>query len=101
MTANDTQVTCDECGGTTEQDFVSMTLWAPGGLVVIEDVPAHVCGVCGEQFYDDPTQAKLRELASSGFSRKNVVREMTVPVYSLGERHDEEDASDHEERKTA
>lgn len=99
MSNDPTQTTCTQCGGVTEDDSVSMTLWAPSGLVVIEDVPAHVCGVCGEQFYDDPTQSKLRDLASGGFPRRMMVREMTVPVYSLA--GDAEATADPDERQTA
>lgn len=97
---DETQVTCQACGARTERDSVSMTLWASGGLVVIEDVPAHVCVACGEQYYDDPTQAKLRDLASGGFARKDVVREITVPVYSLAV-DASTDAHEPDERQTA
>lgn len=100
MSDHETQVNCQACGASTERDSVSMTLWAPGGLVVIEDVPAHVCVACGEQYYDDPTQAKLRDLASGGFARKDVVREITVPVYSLAD-DAHAGAHDSEERQTA
>lgn len=83
MTESNARAVCESCGGTTKSDVVSLSLWTDHGLVVIEDVPAEVCDACGEQFYDDATQSRLRILASGGFARKDAVREIAVPVYSL------------------
>lgn len=51
--------------------------------MVVENVPAHVCHECEEQYYDDQIGAKILELANKGFPKDKMVREITVPVYSI------------------
>ena len=75
--------TCEACGHPTSAKSVHLTLWADRGLVVIENVPARVCENCQEQFYDEAVSSKILQLSSSGFPRNRMVREITVPVYSL------------------
>jgi YgiT-type zinc finger domain-containing protein len=74
---------CEACGHPTIAKSVHLTMWADLGLVVIENVPARVCENCQEQFYDEATGSKILHLSSSGFPRNRMVRELTVPVYSL------------------
>ena len=79
---------CEGCGEPTYGKLVHVTMWTEKGLVVIENVPAQVCDPCQEQYYDEETSTKILELASRGFSKDRIVREITVPVFSLepGER---------------
>lgn len=74
---------CEGCGKPTYQKLVHVTMWTEKGLVVIENVPAQVCDSCQEQYYDEETGTKILELASRGFSKERIVREITVPVFSL------------------
>jgi YgiT-type zinc finger domain-containing protein len=74
---------CEACGHPTIAKPVHLTLWADRGLVVIENVPARVCENCQEQFYDEEVSSKILQLSSSGFPPSRMVREITVPVYSL------------------
>jgi YgiT-type zinc finger domain-containing protein len=76
-------VFCNSCGNATEARQVYVTMWTDDGLVVIENVPARVCDNCQEQYYDEASSRKIVKLASSGFPRQHVVREMVVPVISL------------------
>jgi YgiT-type zinc finger domain-containing protein len=76
---------CIECGRKTEPTILHVTMWTDKGLVVVENVPAHACHECEEQFYDDRIGAKILELANKGFPRDKMVREITVPVYSIEE----------------
>lgn len=76
---------CIECGGATVPTTLNVTMWTDGGLVVVENVPAHVCHECEEQFYDDRIGTKILELANKGFPKDKMVREITVPIYSIEE----------------
>lgn len=87
---------CESCKKELREDNVSMTMWSGDQLVVVEDIPAMICDNCMEQFYDEETQSKLRYLASNGFSKRDAVREITVPVFSL-----EGEVAESEERRVA
>ena len=76
---------CAACGNPTLAKTVHVTMWTDKGLVVIEDVPARVCDYCEEQYYDEATGTKILALSSGGFAKSRVVREITVPVFSLEE----------------
>ncbi len=76
---------CIECGKKTVPTAIHVTMWTDKGLVVVENVPAFVCHECEEQFYDDQTGSKILELANRGFPKDKMVREITVPVYSIDE----------------
>ena len=76
---------CIECGEKTAPAVINVTMWTDNGLIVVENVPAHVCHECEEQFYDDEIGAKILELANKGFPKDKMVREITVPVYSINE----------------
>ncbi len=75
---------CEACGGTARPSVVNLAIWSKRGLVVVEGVNAYVCEACQEQTYDDDTASELRRLASADFPRDQMVREMQVPVYTLG-----------------
>lgn len=75
--------TCEACGHPTLAKQVHLTLWTDRGLVVIENVPARVCESCQEQFYEEAVSSNILQLSSSGFPQSRMVREITVPVYSL------------------
>jgi YgiT-type zinc finger domain-containing protein len=86
MTGSDTAVgdsLCETCGRQTEEKVVQVTMWSGGKLVLVENVPAHVCEECQEQFYDEGTGEQILALANDGFPREKAVREITVPVFTL------------------
>jgi YgiT-type zinc finger domain-containing protein len=76
---------CGTCGGKMEDKVVDVTMWTGRGLVVIENVPVQICTNCQEQFYEKEAAMKIQELISQGFPSRNLVREITVPIYSLRE----------------
>ena len=74
---------CPVCESTdTRQGRVRSAFWHDDRLVVIEDVPALVCNVCGEQFYDDATVNIIDRMRQNGFPPETAVRELRVPVFS-------------------
>jgi YgiT-type zinc finger domain-containing protein len=57
--------TCAICKeGTVERGTTTATFEADGTTVVIRNVPADVCGACGEGSYDALTTERLLELAA-------------------------------------
>lgn len=74
---------CRACGGSAHPETVNLAIWSATGLVVVDKVPAYVCDDCAEQTYDDATASALRQLASAGFPRDRIIREIVVPVFSL------------------
>jgi YgiT-type zinc finger domain-containing protein len=63
--------------------LVKTAIWHGERLFVVEDVPAHVCDSCYEQFYDDMTTDSIRRLTEDGFPAAKAKREILVPVFSL------------------
>jgi YgiT-type zinc finger domain-containing protein len=74
---------CPRCGGTLSATIVRTTIWQGERVVIVEDIPAHVCDMCLEQFYDDAVSEALRRLAEEGFPAAEAAREISVPVFSL------------------
>ncbi len=77
---------CPVCESTkTFTARVRSAFWQDDRLVVIEDVPALICGACGEQFYDDSTVRVIDRMRANGFPPEDAVRELRVPVFAFGE----------------
>jgi YgiT-type zinc finger domain-containing protein len=75
---------CEHCGSRDlRRDLVRSALWHRDQLVVVEDIPALVCGECHEQFYDDATVTQLDLLRGQGFPREHARAVLEVPVFSL------------------
>jgi YgiT-type zinc finger domain-containing protein len=74
---------CPRCGGALAATTVRTTIWQGDRVAIVEDIPAHVCGACLEQFYDDAVSEALRRLSEEGFPAAKAEREITVPVFSL------------------
>ena len=51
---------CDLCGGVMTEDMVTYTIHLDDKLVVVEHVPAKVCGQCGERLYAPETVERLQ-----------------------------------------
>ena len=66
--------------------IVRTTIWQGDRVAIVEDIPAHVCDACLEQFYDDAVSEALRRLAEEGFPAAQAEREISVPVFSLSSR---------------
>ena len=77
---------CPRCGGSLSASTVRTTIWQGEQVAIVEDIPAHVCDTCLEQFYDDNVSEALRRLAEEGFPAAKAEREIRVPVFSLAGR---------------
>jgi YgiT-type zinc finger domain-containing protein len=79
--------TCTNCGGLdVHRADVRSAFWQDDRLVVVEDIPALVCGACGEQFYDDSTVVVLDLLRGEDFPVEKARAELRVPVFSFRDR---------------
>lgn len=75
-------MTCTRCGeARLVADTISSAFWRAGGLVVIEAIPALVCGGCHEEYIADDTAVALDTLRGSGFNFERASRLMEVPVF--------------------
>ena len=80
-------VSCANCGSASvEIRHVRSAFWQDDRLVVVEDIPALVCGACAEQYYDDTTVVGLDLLRGEGFPAEKARAELRVPVFSFGDR---------------
>jgi YgiT-type zinc finger domain-containing protein len=80
-------LTCTSCGSPDVQAMrVRSAFWHDERLVVVEDIPAMVCGACGEQFYEDKTVVVLDLLRGGGFPAGEARAELRVPVFSFLDR---------------
>jgi YgiT-type zinc finger domain-containing protein len=81
-----TALACANCGSTNVGiSHVRSAFWQDERLVVVEDIPALVCGACAEQFYDDKTVVGLDLLRGGGFPAEMASTELRVPVFSFGD----------------
>jgi YgiT-type zinc finger domain-containing protein len=80
-------ITCANCGSAdVRMGEVRSAFWQDDRLVVVEGIPALVCGACAEQFYDDSTVVGLDLLRGDGFPPENARAELRVPVFSFSDR---------------
>lgn len=80
-------VTCTNCGSAdVRRGNVRSAFWQDDRLVVVEGIPALVCGACSEQFYDDSTVVGLDLLRGEGFPADRATSELVVPVFNFGDR---------------
>jgi YgiT-type zinc finger domain-containing protein len=74
---------CPRCGEALTTTTVRTAFWRDDRPAIVEDIPAHVCGSCMEQFYDEDVSDALRRLAEDGFPPHAADKEIVVPVFSL------------------
>lgn len=78
---------CASCGSAdVRQADVHSAFWHEGRLVVVEGIPALVCGQCGEQSFGDAAAVVLDLLRGEGFPADKARGELRVPVFSFRER---------------
>lgn len=69
------------CPGHYTETTVSHTFRREGRLIVIDDVPAEVCDVCGDVLFTPQTSRKLDKLVAD--YGKHSPKD-TAPVYEFG-----------------
>ena len=74
---------CPKCQEALAPKTVRTTIWQEDRVAIVENIPAHVCGACLEQFYDDDVSDALRALVEEGLPAEAAEKEILVPVFSL------------------
>ena len=78
------QMPCPRCEGVAMPTTVRTAIWrSDDSLAIVEDIPARVCNLCMEQYYDEDVSDALRLLMESGFPPSEAKKIITVPVFSL------------------
>ena len=76
-------VPCPRCKSPLVPQTVRTAIWRDDRVAIVEDIPAHVCSSCMEQFYDEDVSDALRQLTEGGFPASEAEKEISVPVFSL------------------
>ena len=66
------------CGGECEDRLVTHTVRHLGEIIVIDNVPAEVCGLCGEALLSPDTVRRIEALLDNRSAPKR-----TVPLYEF------------------
>lgn len=78
---------CPQCGSTRlSERLVKSAVWHGDRLVLVEGIPAIVCGDCGERFYDDVTATMLDLMQGEGFPAELAAGHVSVPVFFFARR---------------
>lgn len=73
---------CTKCGaGKIAEQAISIAFWQGMNPCLIRDIPALVCGACGEEFISDHTAMKLDLMRGNGFRRADAAEFIEVPVF--------------------
>ncbi|OGQ82206.1 MAG: hypothetical protein A3F90_10220 [Deltaproteobacteria bacterium RIFCSPLOWO2_12_FULL_60_19] len=79
-----TYADCSFCGGEVTEKRIDYDYRRQAHLVVISNVPAGVCGQCGEKYFRPDILKKMDETYHDIFDRnQKPQRTLTVPTVSL------------------
>lgn len=65
--------TCPLCGGRKKEGTTTFTVDLKETLVVIRDVPATLCSLCGNEWLSDEIASKLETIVQDAKNKKRVV----------------------------
>lgn len=68
---------CEYCNGEVRAKTVTVHYRHKGKLVLIAHVPARVCRLCGERYYDATTVEKMEAIARH---KKTAEKTLIVPI---------------------
>ncbi|MBK9335523.1 MAG: type II toxin-antitoxin system MqsA family antitoxin [Lewinellaceae bacterium] len=55
---------CPLCNGQVKPGTTTFSLDLESGVIVVRQVPAHICRQCGEEWLDDEQAAKLEKIVA-------------------------------------
>mgnify|MGYP001180895570 CR=1 FL=1 len=68
---------CPMCKGSVYPGKTVFTVKIGDGILLLEDVPAEICSLCGEKWFSDETMGKI-ELIANGVKDRHVKFEIIV-----------------------
>jgi YgiT-type zinc finger domain-containing protein len=76
MTSNES--ICPQCGGIKKQGLTTFTVDLEDTLVVVRNVPATICTLCGKEWLSDEVAASIENIAEEA---KKEHRQVEVTQY--------------------
>ena len=70
---------CSICHSKTLHKNITYTQWYKDGMVAVENVPADVCPICGEQYFSPEVVDRIQRAIEA----QHLSRTLAVPVYEL------------------
>ena len=70
---------CLYCKGTLEDKTSTFTLDLDGCVIVVRNVPSHVCCQCGEASFDDDVYRQLEKIVNH---MRGTISEVSIVSYS-------------------
>ena len=55
-----------DCKGSYEDKLVTKSLRVKGKIIVLDSVPAEICGVCGDVLFKPETMIRIEEILKEG-----------------------------------
>jgi len=75
---------CDLCGGELSSGVTSLEIWQGESLIVLRDIPADVCGQCGEAYLAPDVSEKLDRFLAE-YERYRPRRYIPVPEFTAAQ----------------
>jgi YgiT-type zinc finger domain-containing protein len=72
---------CPLCGGNKTAGKTTFTVDLGFGVVVVRDVPATVCSLCGADWIEDAIAAKLEDIVNEARDKHHIVEVMTLAAH--------------------
>ena len=69
---------CPLCGGAKKVGKTTFTVDLGFGVVVVRDVPATVCALCGADWIEDDIASRLEEIVNNARERHDIVEVTTL-----------------------
>lgn len=70
---------CFMCKGHTEKKLVNYLLDLNNMIIIIKNIPANVCTVCGERYFDDEVMKNLEKIIND---LRTLTTEMSIVNYN-------------------
>ena len=61
---SDYMTVCPACSGSINHGITMFTVKIGNGILLLEDVPAEICSLCGEKWFSDEVMEKIEAIAS-------------------------------------
>ncbi len=83
---------CPLCGGLKKQDYTTFTADLKETIVVIRDVPATVCSLCGNEWISDDVAGQIENIVEDARMKKHLLE---VTSYVSGNPYNKQNPMKH------
>ncbi|ABL66628.1 type II toxin-antitoxin system MqsA family antitoxin [Chlorobium phaeobacteroides] len=80
MIGTSTSTCCPLCGGEKISGKTTMTVELGYGLVVVRDVPATLCALCGADWIDDSVAAEIEQIVDEARKKHSQMEVISLKV---------------------